>query len=124
MNASMVSANGIVRIDLAYQECAVAPAGNRFGDQFFGCAIAVHLGGIDERCAKVQAEPERCDLISPQRGVLTHAPGAETEGGYALPRAQCDSLHRSVPITGVICNCSRIAFLVAYSVVVRRLRRA
>ena len=40
-------ARGVVRIDFADQEGLVAPARERFADQFLGLALAVHLRRID-----------------------------------------------------------------------------
>ena len=41
----------------------VAPAGDRLADDLLGAAVAVHLGGVDQRHAEIDAEPQRRHLL-------------------------------------------------------------
>jgi hypothetical protein len=58
------AAVGIVGIDFADQEHLVAAAGDRLAHHFLGAALAVHLGGVDQRHAEVQAQAQRRHLVA------------------------------------------------------------
>jgi hypothetical protein len=68
-----------VRVDLADQEDLVAAAGDGLADHFLGAALAIHLGGIDQRHAEVEPEPQRRHHVGVAAARLAHAPGAEPE---------------------------------------------
>ena len=74
----------------AYDEYPLAHAANRFCDQRFGTAVAVHLGGIDERHAELDAQAQSSDLLLALRRLLAHVPGALTERRHRLPATQRD----------------------------------
>ena len=61
-------AGGVVRIDLADRR---TPASRRpaiaCGDHFLGAAVGVHLGGVDQRHAEIDAEPQRVGLAPRRR---------------------------------------------------------
>ena len=70
---------GVVRIHLADYKQAVAPAGDRSRHDFLRAAVAVHLGGVDERHPEVEPERQRGRFGRRARLVLAHGPGAEAE---------------------------------------------
>ena len=69
---------------LADDEAFVAPALHSLGDHLFGAAIAVHLGGVDQRHAEIEPELERRDFFIPHARILAHVPGALTELRHCL----------------------------------------
>jgi len=82
-----------VRIDLADDKCLVTPPGNGLADEFFRTAVAVHLGGVDQRRAEVKPETQRGDLLGARGAAVADVPGALAEGGNALARGQHDGFH-------------------------------
>ena len=46
------------------------------GDDLLGAAVAVHLGGVDQSHAELDAEPHRGCLLGGAAAVLAHVPGA------------------------------------------------
>src|SRR6185437_6637511 len=66
------AAGGIVRVDLADQEDLVAAAGDDLADHFLGAALAIHLGGIDQRHAEGEPEP-RYLLIAARQAQVPQA---------------------------------------------------
>ena len=62
---------GVVRIDLADQEHLVAPPGDRLADHLLGAALAVHLGGVDQRHAEVDARAAAPPTSGPRRRRLS-----------------------------------------------------
>ena len=85
---------GIVRQHLADDEDFVAPARDRFGDDFLGAAVAIHLGGVDQGHAEIDAEPQRRDLLVALPAVLAHVPGALAERRNGLAVRQPDGRYR------------------------------
>jgi hypothetical protein len=77
--AHELRARGVVGIELAHDEHLVAPPVDGFGDYLLGAALAVHLRGVDERHAEVDAELEGRDFIGARGRVFAHAPGAEAQ---------------------------------------------
>jgi len=75
-------ARGVVRIHLADHEGPVALAGDRLRHHLLGAAVAVHLGGVDQRHAQVEAEAQRGGLVLGAALALTHPPGALADGRY------------------------------------------
>ena len=76
------AAPGVLRIGLADQEDLVAKAGQRFTEQAFRRAVAVHFGGVDQGQAQFDACAKRRDFLFAQARVLAHAPRALPEGGH------------------------------------------
>ena len=72
-------ARGVVRIDLAHQKHLGALTRDRLGHHFFRAALAIHLGGVDQRHAEVDAEPQRVDDIGAAGARLAHTPRAEAQ---------------------------------------------
>jgi len=72
-------AAGVRRQHLADDEHLVAAASHRLGDDLFGAAVAIHLRGVDQRYAKLDAEPQRRHLVLAQPYIFAHPPGAEAE---------------------------------------------
>src|SRR5262249_13727463 len=64
------SAGGVLRQHLADDEDLLAAALDGFGHDLLGTAIAIHLRGVDQRHAEVEAEPERRDLAVTIASVL------------------------------------------------------
>ncbi|MNT52707.1 hypothetical protein D3C72_1897460 [compost metagenome] len=89
------AAAGVERIDLADQEGLIAPPRQGLADHFLGLALAVHLGGIDQPQAQVQAQPQRGDLFGARGGRLAHVPRSHAERGDALAVGQGDLFHAS-----------------------------
>ena len=83
----------VVRQDLAHQKHLVPPPRDRLGDQLLGAAVAIHFGGIDEREAAVETEPERGDFLGALRAVVAHVPGTLAESRDALAAGQGDGFH-------------------------------
>ena len=83
----------VVRIDLAHEKDFVAPARDRLGDQLLRFAFAIHLGGVDQRRAEVETQPQRRDLFRPRTRIVPDVPGSLAVGGHALPRRQSDAFH-------------------------------
>ena len=74
-------ARRVFRQHLAHQENFVAAPGNRFRNQFLGGAVAIHLGGVDQRHAEIEPGAQRLDLVRAARGMFRHLPGALTKDG-------------------------------------------
>jgi hypothetical protein len=84
----------------ADQEDVVPPAGDRPADELLGGAVAVHLGGVDQRQADVDARAKGVQLDVVPVGVLTQVPGAHAEGrGGAV--GQGDGAHRECGHAGL-----------------------
>ena len=64
-------ARGILRQHLADDEHLVAATCDGFGHDPLGFAVAIHLGGIDQRHAEVEPELERCHFVVAQRRALS-----------------------------------------------------
>ena len=76
--------------DLADQEDLVPAPRDRLGDHALGAARAVHLGGVDQGHAEVEAEAERSCFRRRLPPALAHVPGALAErrdGGAVGERA-------------------------------------
>ena len=86
-------AAGMVGIDLADQEHALAPPSDRFTNQLLGSPFAVHLGGIDQRHAQIDAALKRGDFFSARRALLADHPGAHAQRGHLLSRGKTDGFH-------------------------------
>lgn len=80
----------MMRQHLADDEQALAHVGERVADKRLGRAVAVHLRGIDERHAEIDALAQRGDLGCALRGPLAHFPGALPELRYAFAAGQRD----------------------------------
>ncbi len=52
-----------MRQDLADKKDLVTTIADCLAHEFLGSAIAVHLGGIDQRHAEVEPEAKGCNLI-------------------------------------------------------------
>ena len=67
----------------------------RLADEFLGRAVAVHLGGIDQRHPQLDPELQRLDLVLGTRMVpLRQVPGALPEDGNRLARRELNSAQR------------------------------
>ena len=86
-----------VRQHLADQEDLVAAAGDRLADELLGPAVAVHLGGVDQRHPQVEAEAQRRDLLPPERGVLGHMPGSHAENHDLVTGRKLGHAHGGPP---------------------------
>ena len=93
-------AGGVVRIDLADQENAVALALDRLGDDFLGPAFGVHLGGVDQRHAEIDAEAQGIGLPLRVRGAFAHVPGALAESRDLGAVRQSDGGDHSAQLLG------------------------
>jgi hypothetical protein len=70
---------GVVGQHLADEEDVVPPAPDRPPDERLGCAVAVHLGGIDQRQPDLDAGAKGGEVdVVPVR-VLAQVPGAHPE---------------------------------------------
>jgi hypothetical protein len=69
----------ILRQHFAHQKNLIAPPGNCFRDQFLGGAVAIHLGGIDQRHAEIEPGAQRLELVGPPRTLLAELPGPLTK---------------------------------------------
>jgi hypothetical protein len=76
--------SGILRIDLADQETGIASAAQRLANNLLGSTLPVHLGGIDQRHAELQAKLKGADLAGALIPVFTHEPSALTQRGDFL----------------------------------------
>ena len=83
----------VVRQHLADDEQSVAVALHRLGDDLLGDAVAVHLGGVDQGDAEIDAEPQRLDLVGMAAAAFAHVPGALAVGGHLLAIGQRDLRH-------------------------------
>jgi hypothetical protein len=72
--------------DLADKEQFVAASGDRFADKHLGSAVRVHLRGVDQRHAEIDAEAERRNFLLSTPRVFSHAPRALAERRYRLAR--------------------------------------
>ncbi len=77
-------AAGIVRIDLADHEDLVTLACDGLPDDFFGSAIGVHLGGVDQGQALFDAQAQTGDFCRALVPFFTHVPGALTQHWYGV----------------------------------------
>ena len=57
-------------------------------DHLLGAATAIHLGGVDQGHAELDAEPQRRRLVGSTAPVLTHVPGPLAERRQPLAVAQ------------------------------------
>src|SRR5262245_53146198 len=51
-------------IGLGDQEYLLAPALDRLADDFLGLAFAIHLRGVDQRHAEIEAKPDRLHRLA------------------------------------------------------------
>ena len=73
------AASGVLRIHLADQEDLLAQPRKRLAEEALGGAVAVHLGGVDQGHAKVDAGQQRlCFRLATFQGV-THPPSSLTD---------------------------------------------
>ena len=79
----------------------VAAALDGLSSDRFGAAIGIHLGGVDEIHAEVQAEPERRHLMIAPGAVLSHAPGTEAERRQGDPAASGYAADHAAAVFGV-----------------------
>ena len=86
-------ARGVGRQHLAHQEHLIAPPGDRIGHDLLGAAIAIHLGRIDQRHAKVEPQLQRICLLDPAARVLAHAPCSLSENRQRFPARQRRGFH-------------------------------
>ena len=77
-------ARGILRQHLAHDEHLVAASPDGLGHDPLGLSVAIHLGGVDQRHAEVEAELERGDLLGAAARALAHAPCALAEARHDL----------------------------------------
>jgi hypothetical protein len=68
--------------DLADKEQLVATSGDRFANESFGSAIGIHLRGVDQRHAEIEAGAERSNFVFSTPRVLCHAPCPITAATY------------------------------------------
>ncbi len=80
---------GILRQHLADDEAFVAAPVDRLGDDPLGDPIAIHLGRVDQRQPKIEAELQRIDLGLAFARTLAHVPSALAELRHVLARGQC-----------------------------------
>ena len=80
--------------DLADEEDVVAAPGDRPADEPFAGAGAVHLGGVDEGHAQVEAGPQRSDLDVGRMAAVAEMPRTHAEDGDRLFRREVDRAHR------------------------------
>ncbi len=66
----------VVRVDLADEKHVVAHTGQRFAQQRFRRAVAVHFRGVDERHAEFDARAHRRYFRGALRRPLAHLPRA------------------------------------------------
>ena len=86
--------SGVFRQNLAHQERLVASARDCFGHEFFGAAVAVHFGGVNEGGAR--SSPSRSALPSVCfAGFSPMPPSSQAESRAARPMAvrpsSCDA---------------------------------
>ena len=76
---------GVVGQDLADDEHLVPPPGDGFRHDPLRPAIAIQLGGVDQRHAEIEPELERGDLLLRFPRGLAHMPSAlpEPRDGFA-----------------------------------------
>src|SRR5207244_9120750 len=86
-------ARSVIRIDFGDHEHALALAGDRLGRDFFGAAVAVDLGGIDERHPEIDTEAQRRDFIIVRALLFAHASGALAKRGNARAIGESHSFH-------------------------------
>ena len=77
-------ARGILRQHLAHDEHLVAAPLDGLGHDPLGLSVAIHLGGVDQRHAEVEAELECRDFGVAQAWALAHVPRALAEAGHDL----------------------------------------
>ena len=66
----------VMRQHLTDQEYFRAAAGDRLANDLLRTAVAVHLGGVDQRHAKVEPQTKGGDFRRRPAGMLAHAPRA------------------------------------------------
>jgi hypothetical protein len=69
-------ARGVLGQHFGDEENLLAAPLDGLGHDLLGAAIGVHLGGIDERHAEIEAKAKRCDLLVALARALAHGPGA------------------------------------------------
>jgi hypothetical protein len=74
---------GILRQHLAHDKHLVAASLDGLGHDPLGLSVAIHLGGVDQPHAELEAELERGDLLGPATRALAHAPGPLAEARHA-----------------------------------------
>ena len=81
-------ARSVVRIDLADDEELVADAVGGTRDDLFGASAAIHLGGVDQGHAEIDAEPQCRCLFGGMAPVVAHVPSPLPQRRYLLAVAQ------------------------------------
>jgi hypothetical protein len=66
----LLAARGVGRQNLRDDEDPVSPSRDRLGNQAFGRAVSIHLGGVDQGKSEVDAETQRGELGLPFPGPL------------------------------------------------------
>ena len=71
-----------------------------FGDHLLGAAVAVHLGGVDQRHAQLDAELQRRRLGLRGAAALAHVPGSLAERRNLGPVRQSYCAHHAATLLG------------------------
>ena len=77
----------IFRKDLRNEKHFVTSPADRICNYLFGAAVAVHLGGVDQRHAQIQSELQGCDFLGVLAAIFSHSPGTLAQGGDAFAGA-------------------------------------
>ena len=82
-----------MRIGLGDQKHLLAPPLDRLAHHLLRPAIGIHLGGVDQCQAKIQAQPQGADFGRTVGIALAHIPTALADGGNFGAIRQADVMH-------------------------------
>ena len=84
-----------MRIDLADDEQLVPLPGGGHGHHLLRATVGIHLGGVDQRHAQVDAQAQRVRLGLRRRALVAHVPRALPQAGNLLATRQKNSTHQA-----------------------------
>jgi hypothetical protein len=90
--ARQVSLRGVMRIELAHDVYRVAAPADRLAHDFLGAAPAVHLGGVDEVHAEVEAQLQRAHFLRAPPLLFPHVPRPHAQARHPRLHKACTSV--------------------------------
>src|SRR5690606_29177208 len=83
---------------LADQENLITAPFDRFTYQLFGCAITIHLGGVDQIQSQIQTCTQSSDLGCATVGMVSHIPGPLTQYWNSFSGRKFRGLHTCLSV--------------------------
>ncbi|MNC40409.1 hypothetical protein D3C75_891170 [compost metagenome] len=81
---------GIVRVHLGNEKNLIPDAPDGFTHQFFGTAVPIHFGGINEIHTQLHPQPESSYFLVTLRCAVAHVPGSLAHFCHGGSVLECD----------------------------------